>query len=57
MSKDSPRTKKDCWVTVYLRRYDAGNPSEYGERVDVVVRIPEQVAKRLSVASAILVSA
>jgi hypothetical protein len=39
---------KDCWVTVYLRRYNAGNPSEYGERVDVVVRIPEQVAKRLS---------
>ena len=48
MSKDSPRTMKDCWVTVYLRRYDARNPSEYGERVDVVVRIPEQVAKRLS---------
>jgi hypothetical protein len=28
----------DCWVTVYLRRYDAGKPSEYGERIAVLVR-------------------
>jgi hypothetical protein len=38
----------DFYARVELRRYDAGNPSEYGGRVDVIVRIPEQVAKRLS---------
>jgi len=38
----------DCWVTVHLRRYDAGKPSEYGERIEVLVRIPEQKAKKLA---------
>jgi hypothetical protein len=48
VSKDSPRTINDCYVRVYLRRYDASNPSEYGERIDVVVRIPEEVGKILA---------
>jgi hypothetical protein len=38
----------DCWVTAYLRRYDAGKPSEYGKRIEVLVRIPEQTAKKLA---------
>jgi hypothetical protein len=38
----------DFYTRVELRRYDAGNPSEFGERIEVVVRIPEQVAKALA---------
>jgi len=38
----------DCWVTVHLRRYDVGKPSEYGEEIEVVVRIPEQHAQILA---------
>ena len=38
----------DCWVDVDLRRYHAGKPSEFGERIEVLVRIPEQVAKKLA---------
>jgi hypothetical protein len=48
MSKDSPRTMKDCYANVSLLRHDTRNPSESGERIEVVVRIPEEVAKTLA---------
>jgi len=34
----------DFYARVYLRRYDSGRTPEFGERIKVVVRIPEQVA-------------
>ena len=48
MSKDSLRTINDYYAIVYLRRHHAGNPPESGERIEVVVRIPEREAKRLA---------
>jgi hypothetical protein len=41
------RTTKDYYVTVYLHRYRADNPSKTGERIEVIVRIPEEAAKLL----------
>ena len=48
MSKDSPRTIKDYYARVTLQRHHIGNPSESDERIEVVVRIPEEVAKTLA---------
>lgn len=42
------RTTNDYYVTVYLHRYRADNPCKTGERIEVVVRIPEEAAKILS---------
>ena len=36
----------DFYARVYLRRYDSGKTPEFGERIKVVVRIPEQVWKK-----------
>ena len=41
------RTIYDYYVTVYLHRYHADNPSKAGERIEVVVRIPEETANIL----------
>jgi hypothetical protein len=48
MSEDSPRTINDYYARVTLQRHHVGNPSESDERIEVVVRIPEQVAKTLA---------
>jgi hypothetical protein len=48
MSKDSPRTIKDYYARVTLQRHHIGNPPESDERIEVVVRIPEEVAKTLA---------
>jgi hypothetical protein len=48
MSEDSPRTINDYYARVTLQRHHVGNPSESDERIEVVVRIPEQVAKILA---------
>ena len=48
ISKDSPRAINDYYATVHLRRHHAGKPPESGERIEVVVRIPEQEAKFLT---------
>ena len=48
MSKDSPRTIKDYYGRVTLQRHHTGNPPESDERIEVVVRIPEEVAKTLA---------
>src|SRR5260370_42609264 len=48
MSEDSPRTIKDYYALVTLQRHHIGNPPESDERIEVVVRIPEEVAKTLA---------
>ena len=48
MSEDSPRTIKDYYARVTLQRHHIGNPPESDERIEVVVRIPEEVAKTLA---------
>jgi hypothetical protein len=48
MSNDSPRTIKDYYALVTLQRHHIGNPPESDERIEVVVRIPEEVAKTLA---------
>src|SRR5580700_3990667 len=48
MSEDSPRTIKDYYALVILQRHHIGNPPESDERIEVVVRIPEEVAKTLA---------
>ncbi len=48
MSEDLPRTVNDYYARVTLQRHHTGNPSESDERIEVVVRIPEQVAKTLA---------
>jgi hypothetical protein len=39
------RTIHDYYVTVFLHRYDKDNPLKSGERIEIVVRIPEEAAK------------
>lgn len=41
------RTKNDYYATVFLHRYHKDNPSKPGERIEIVVRIPEEAAKIL----------
>jgi hypothetical protein len=41
------RTINDYYVTVFLHRYRTDNPSKTGERIDIIVRIPEEAAKIL----------
>ena len=48
MNEDSPRTIKDYYALVTLQRHHIGNPPESDERIEVVVRIPEEVAKTLA---------
>ena len=48
ISKDLPRTIKDYYARVTLQRHHIGNPPESDERIEVVVRIPEEVAKTLA---------
>jgi hypothetical protein len=38
----------DTWIAVYVRRFHSHNPSEFGERVEVLVRIPETVVRSLA---------
>ena len=48
MSEDLPRTINDYYARVTLQRHHIGNPPESDERIEVVVRIPEEVAKTLA---------
>jgi len=48
MSNDSSRTIDDYYARVTLQRHHIGSPSESDERLEVVVRIPEEVAKTLA---------
>jgi hypothetical protein len=41
------RTTNDYYATVFLHRYDKDHPFKTGERLKVVVRIPEEAAKIL----------
>jgi hypothetical protein len=41
------RTINDYYATVSLHRYHKDNPSKTGERIEIVVRIPEEAAKIL----------
>jgi hypothetical protein len=41
------RTINDYYATVFLHRYQKDNPSKAGERIEIVVRIPEEAAKIL----------
>ena len=41
------RTIDDYYATVFLHRYHQDNPSKAGERIEIVVRIPEEAAKIL----------
>jgi hypothetical protein len=41
------RTIDDYYATVFLHRYRKDNPSQTGERIEIVVRIPEEAAKIL----------
>jgi hypothetical protein len=41
------RTIYDYYVTVVLHRYHTDNPSKTGERIEVIVRIPEEAANIL----------
>ena len=47
VSEDSPRTINDYYARVTLQRH-TGDPSESDERIEVVVRIPEEVGKTLA---------
>jgi hypothetical protein len=42
------RTINDYYVIVHLHRYRIDNLSKIGERIEVIVRIPEEAAKILS---------
>jgi hypothetical protein len=48
MSRDPPRTVNDYYANVYLRQLHVGNTFESDGRIEVIVRIPEQVAKTLA---------
>jgi hypothetical protein len=41
------RTINDYYATVFLHRYHKDNPSKTGERIEIMVRIPEEAAKIL----------
>ena len=41
------RTIDDYYATVFLHRYHKDNRSKTGERIEIVVRIPEEAAKIL----------
>ena len=41
------RTINDYYATVFLHRYHKDKPSKPGERIEIVVRIPEEAAKIL----------
>ena len=41
------RTINDYYATVFLHRYHTDKPSKTGERIEIVVRIPEEAAKIL----------
>ena len=41
------RTAIDYYATVFLHRYNKDNPLKTGERIEVVIRIPEEAAKIL----------
>ena len=41
------RTINDFYAIVSLHRYHKDNPSKTGERIEIVVRIPEEAAKIL----------
>jgi hypothetical protein len=41
------RTINDYYATVSLHRYHKDNPSKTGERIEIVVRIPEEAAEIL----------
>ena len=41
------RTIYDYYVTVFLHRYHTDNPSKPSERIEVIVRIPEEAANIL----------
>jgi hypothetical protein len=43
-----PRSINDCYAKVSVRRHHAGKPPESEEEIEVLVRIPEQVAKTLA---------
>jgi hypothetical protein len=45
MSEDLPRKINDYYARVTLQRHQFGNPPESDERIEVVVRITEEVAK------------
>ena len=42
------RTINDYYVTVFLHRYNIDNPSNTGDRIEILVRIPGEAAKILS---------
>jgi hypothetical protein len=48
MTKDSPRTINDYYATVYLRRFHVASTFDFGDRIKVMVRIPEPVVTRIS---------
>jgi hypothetical protein len=41
------RTINDYYATVFLHRYHKDKPSRPGERIEILVRIPEEAAKIL----------
>lgn len=41
------RTSKDFYFTVHLHRYHTDNLSRTGERIEVIIRIPEEAAEIL----------
>jgi hypothetical protein len=41
------RTINDYYATVFLHRYHKDYPSKAGERIEIIVRIPEEAAKIL----------
>jgi hypothetical protein len=41
------RTTNDYYVSVHLHRYHIDNLCKTGERIEVIVRIPEEAAKIL----------
>jgi hypothetical protein len=41
------RTINDYYVAVFLYRYHTDNPSKTGERIEIIVRIPEEAPKIL----------
>jgi hypothetical protein len=41
------RTTDDYYATVSLHRFHQDNPSKTGERIEIIIRIPEEAAKIL----------
>ena len=41
------RTTNDYYATVSIYRYHQDHPSKTGERIEIIVRIPEEAAKIL----------